>query len=75
MCVSQVNRRVRDRDNYLGKMVGLGHHFSYDGVVEPFKPERLGDRERKRGRPDDQSSVVHNARKAFQRFEGELDCL
>lgn len=69
--VWQVNRRVRDQDKYVGKMVGFGQHFSYDGVVEPFKPVKLGERERKRGTLDDQASVMHHALKAFERFEGE----
>ena len=62
---------MRAEDEYEGKMVGLGHHYSYDGLVEPFKPEKLGEREKKRGRADDQASAIHNALAAFHIFEGE----
>ena len=71
MCVCgcvfwQVNRRQRAHDEFEGKMVGLGHHYSYDELVEPFKPEKLGERERKRRCTDDQASVIHI-------FEGKLN--
>lgn len=64
----QVNRRVRVEDDYLGKMVGIGSHFSYHGVVEPFKPERMRTGSKKEGNLHQQASLIHTAKRAFDFF-------
>lgn len=62
-----MNRRVRDKDNYLGKMVGMGQHLAFSGVVEAFKAETLRDT-KKRGAAADQLSAIHLASRAFDVF-------
>lgn len=70
---AQVNRRVRGKDEYLGKMVGVGAHFSYDGIVEPFKPERLDAHSNLKGNIHQQASIIHTAKRAFDFFASEFD--
>lgn len=70
----QVNRRVRDNDKYLGKMVGIGQHLAFSGVVEGFKAETLRDT-RKRGAAVDQRSAIHLASRAFDVFLNAGKCV
>lgn len=69
-----MNRRVREKDNYLGKMVGIGQHLAFSGVVEGFKAETLRDT-KKRGVAVDQLSAIHLASRAFDVFLNAGECV
>lgn len=40
--LTECNRHVRVNDGGVGWMVGAGHHLSYAGFIEFFKPEQSG---------------------------------